>query len=58
MNIQQSNLLFALNVAIKDQERIEKDYGFDRDSALLGGWRELYEHIRSGGQITLIPSQM
>ncbi len=58
MNVQQVNLLFALNIAIKDQERVEKDMNYTRDSALLAGFRQLYDHIRAGGAINIIPSEV
>ncbi len=58
MNVQQTNLLLALNRAIRDQERAEKDMGYTSDSALLSGWREMYVRVAAGCQIVIIPSQV
>ena len=51
LEIHKSNLLMALNLAIKDQERVEKDAGFTVVSSFLAGLRATYAHIQSGGQI-------
>ena len=57
MEVQAPNLLFALRVAINDQRKHEREHGFTRDSALVGGLEDLYKHVQAGGQITIMPSQ-
>lgn len=56
MNVYQSNLLFALRVAIVDQRKVEREHGFTGDSALVAGLEDLYKHIQAGGQIEIIQS--
>lgn len=48
------NLLLALRAAIADQRKVEKDAGYTIDSALVGGWEEMYKHIQAGGQIQIL----
>ena len=38
--ILRENLISALTIAIEKQVEDEKKLGFDRDSCLVGGWRE------------------
>jgi len=56
VNVHQSNLLFALRIAIADQRKIEKAAGYTMDSIFVGGLEEVYEHIKQGGQIHIVPS--
>lgn len=49
--VHKSNILMALRVAIKDQEKREKDAGYTGDSGFLAGLRETFTHIQNGGQI-------
>lgn len=56
LEIQASNILFALRVAINDQRRAEKAHGFTRDSALVAGLEATYKHIQAGGQINIVGS--
>jgi hypothetical protein len=58
MNVQQSNLLFALQQAIISQARCEADHGFHMESSLLAGFKDLFAHIQQGGQITIVPSDL
>lgn len=51
MDVYKSNLLMALRIAIKDQEKREKDAGYTGDSGYLAGLRETFKHIQEGGQI-------
>lgn len=53
MEIQASNLLMALRLAIIDQRKAEKEHGFTRDSALVAGLEDLYKHVQQGGQIDI-----
>lgn len=57
MEVQACNLMFALLTAINDQRRAEREHGFTRDSALVIGFEELYRHVQSGGQITVVHQQ-
>lgn len=56
LRVYQSNLLMALRVAIKDQEKREKEAGYTGDSSFLAGLRETFNHIQQGGQIRILPS--
>ena len=57
MLVLQSNLMFALRVAIADQRKSEKDHGFTGDSALVAGWEAMYKHVQLGGQIQILTSK-
>ncbi len=54
MNFYKSNILAALDLAIRNAEKMEKKLGYTGDSALLAGWRALYKQISEGGQIHII----
>lgn len=47
MRIHASNLIHALLVAIKAQEKIEADQGYTQPSALLQGWKDLLRAIQN-----------
>ena len=54
VTLRKLNLASALSVAIKDQEKYEKEQlNYDRDSALLGGWRDILTAIENGDTINL-----
>lgn len=56
MTVYQSSMLMALRIAIKDQEKCEKDAGYTGDSGFLAELRETFKHIQGGGQIRILPS--
>jgi hypothetical protein len=43
-----SNLMSALSVAMAAQREEEKKRGYTRDSAIVAGWEELYDKLKSG----------
>ena len=53
MNYSAANLMMAIRLAIIDQREVEKEHGFTRPSAFLGGLEEVYKHLQEGGQLRL-----
>lgn len=55
VTMHKSNLATALNVAIKAQEKYEREeLNYGMDSALVAGWKEVLEAIKNGNHIDVI----
>lgn len=55
VTMHKSNLATALSLAIKAQEKYEREeLNYGQDSALVAGWREILEAIKDGNHIDVI----
>lgn len=54
MKIYSSNLLTALDTAIKVQTEQEKELGYTGKSGMLAGWEQLKEAIMKGERIEIV----
>ena len=55
MEMLRENLKIALNVAIGEQQRYERvEIGFDKDSSLLAGWRQVLEALNRGEEVRIV----
>lgn len=48
MTFYRSNLLAALQLAMKTQREIESKHGYTGDSGLVAGWQEMYDEVIAG----------
>ena len=55
MQMQATNLFLALDLAVTEQRRREKLFGYHSDSALVQGWVEVQEAIKQGQPIEVKP---
>lgn len=55
MNIQASNLIHALSIAIEQQSAKERRAGYTGDSAMVAGWRDVKSALERGEQPSIVP---
>ena len=52
--ILKSNLKLALSMAIEKQSFAEKEnFGYDRDSALVAGWKDVLKSLNEGKTVKI-----
>lgn len=54
VEIRREHLILALELAIRDQRKIEKDAGYDRDSMLLERLVVARDVLRAGNNIHIV----
>lgn len=55
MNIQATNLIQALGIAIEHQSARERRAGYTGDSAMVAGWRDVKAALERGEQPSIVP---
>lgn len=49
-----SNVIIALHTAIEARSKLEKEeWGYTGDSALVAGWKDMYEALRRNERVSI-----
>lgn len=47
------NMMMALHEAIRSQQRTEMRWGYNTDSAMLAGWKEVLRELEKGNEVLI-----